>query len=89
MQAKTESPKKGKKKKLPAREIRKLRQLYGRPIFPKPRYTIPDCLMLLGESRRRFYEKVKTGRYQITKDGSRSYMTHENLLDAAEGDQAA
>jgi len=75
--------------KPPALEIRKLRALYGDPIFPKPRYTITDCLMLLGETRKRFYAKVKTGRYQIRKDGSRSYMLHADLLDAAKGDDVS
>jgi len=58
-------------------------------IFPKPRYAVEECLVLLGESRKRFYEKVNTGRYTLTKDGRRSYMTHENLLDAATGDSRA
>lgn len=65
----------------------KLIEKYGRPIFPKPRYTIPECLILLDESRPRFYAKVHRGRYQLTRDGSRAYMTHEQLLDAAEGDR--
>ena len=55
--------------------------------YPKPRYSIKECLSLLGESRKRFYSKVKSSRYQLTKDGRRSYMTHEQLLDAAQGDQ--
>ncbi len=58
-------------------------------IYPKPRYSVDDCLYLLGESRKRFYEKVKCGRYEITKDGRRSYMTHEQLEDAAQGDNIA
>lgn len=57
--------------------------------YPKPRYSVDQCLVLLGESRKRFYAKVATGRYSITKDGRRSYMTHEQLLDAAEGDDRA
>ena len=55
-------------------------------IFPKPRYSVAECLILLGESRKTFYAKVKSGRYTLTKDGSRSYLTHAALLDAAEGD---
>ena len=66
-----------------------LRERYGDPIYPKPRYSVPDCLILLGESRKTFYSKVKSGRYLLTKDGSRSYMTHAALLDAAEGDHCA
>ena len=58
-------------------------------IYPKPRYTVPECLALLGESRKRFYAKVKAGRYQITKDGRRSYMLHDELLRAAQGDRIA
>ena len=55
-------------------------------IYPKPRYSIEECLLLLSISRKRFYEQVRSGRYLITKDGRRSYMTHSQLLDAAEGD---
>ena len=77
---------KKKKDTRPAREIQKLRESYGDPIYPKPRYTIPECLMLLGETRKTFYAKVKRGRYRLRKDGSRSYMLHEDLLDAAKGD---
>ena len=55
-------------------------------IFPKPRYTVPECLILLGESRDRFYGKVRSGRYLIIKDGRRTYMLHEQLLGAAQGD---
>lgn len=55
-------------------------------MYPKPRYSVPECLILLSESRKRFYAKVKAGRYRLTKDGSRSYMLHDDLLRAAEGD---
>lgn len=55
--------------------------------FPKPRYSVEECLTLLDESRRRFYQKVQSGRYRLTKDGGRSYLTHADLLDAAEGDR--
>lgn len=55
-------------------------------MYPKPRYTVEDCLVLLGESRDRFYAKVRSGRYQMLKDGRRSYMTHQALEDAAKGD---
>ena len=58
-------------------------------IYPKPRYSVSECLVLLAESRKRFYAKVRTGRYKLTKDGSRSYMLHENLIDAAKGDDVA
>ena len=57
--------------------------------FPKPRYSIDECLSLLDESRRRFYQKVKSGRYKLTRDGGRSYLLHADLLDAAEGDRKA
>ena len=56
-------------------------------IFPKPRYPINECLVLLDISRKSFYERVRGERYKLTKDGGRSYMTHRQLLDAAEGDQ--
>ena len=59
------------------------------PIGWKPRYTIDECLFLLGESRARFYAKVRTGRYSVTKDGKRTYMTVEQLHDAAQGDRQA
>ena len=72
---------------IPAKEIRQLREKYGTPQYPKPRYSIPECLILLNETRKTFYKKVKSGRYSITKDGSRSYLTHAQLLDAAEGDR--
>ena len=37
--------------------------------------------------RKRFYSKVKAGQYHLTKDGRRSYMLHEDLMRAAEGDR--
>ena len=58
-------------------------------IFPKPRYPINECLVLLSISRKAFYERVRIDRYQLTRDGGRSYMTHRQLLDAAKGNQAA
>lgn len=68
------------------KEITALREKLGAPIYPKPRYNVSECLILLDETRKTFYAKVKSSRYQITKDGSRTYMTHEQLLDAAKGD---
>jgi len=55
-------------------------------IYPKPRYSVQDCLVLLGESRKRFYQKVAEGRYRLVRDGRRRYMLHEELLEAAKGD---
>ncbi len=52
----------------------------------KPRYGVPECLDLLGISRKHFYGQVKAKRYRIIKDGRRTFMTHEQLLDAAAGD---
>lgn len=72
-----------------SKELQKLRERFGDPLFPKPRYTVAECLILLSEGRKRFYAKVKSGRYSLTKDGGRSYMTHHQLLDAAEGDNRA
>ena len=69
------------------KEIASLVEKLGAPIYPKPRYPIPECLILLSETRKTFYKKVKSGRYSIKKDGSRTYMTHAQLLDAAEGDR--
>jgi len=56
--------------------------------YPKPRYPISECLALLDISRKGFYERVRSRQYRLTKDGGRSYMTHDQLLDAAEGNQA-
>ena len=72
-----------------AKALNAIRQRIGDPIYPKPRYSVDECLVLLSESRKRFYQKVSSGRYQIAKDGARSYMTHTALLDAAEGDDQA
>ena len=66
-------------------EIAFLLERYGQPIYPKPRYSIPECLILLDIGRKPFYSRVREGRYAITKDGSRSYMTHDQLLAAARG----
>ena len=68
------------------KEVQALREKLGAPIYPKPRYNNCECLILLDETRKTFYGKVKSGRYVLTKDGSRSYMTHARLLQAAEGD---
>ncbi len=54
----------------------------------KPRYSVPESLELLGVSRWFFYDRVKNGQYRIIKDGGRTFMTHEQLLDAAQGDGA-
>lgn len=59
----------------------------SRPMYPKPRYSIAESLTLLGVSRKHFYSRVRAGRYQIVKDGSRSFMTHEALIAAAAGDR--
>lgn len=59
----------------------------GKPlVYPAPRYSIDECLVLLKECRETFYLKVRSGRYHTTQDGRRRYMTHEQLLDAAQGD---
>ena len=57
-------------------------------IYPKPRYSVNDCLALLDESRERFYAKVRSGRYRIIKDGRRTYMLHDDLENAARGEAA-
>ena len=51
----------------------------------KPRYSVAECLELLGVSRKHFYAQVKAGRYKIVKDGSRTFMTRADLLAAAKG----
>ena len=58
-------------------------------LYPKPRYPIGECLILLAISRKSFYERVRIGRYRTTKDGGRTYMTHRQLLEAAEGNRVA
>lgn len=57
--------------------------------YPKPRYSIEECLALLGISRKAFYLNVRKGKYPTTTDGRRRYMTHAQLLAAAEGDNTA
>ncbi len=57
-------------------------------IYPKPRYSVHDCLALLDESRERFYAKVRSGRYRVIKDGRRTYMLHDDLENAARGEAA-
>lgn len=71
------------------RELARLIEQYGRPVFPAPRYEIPACLILLGVTRKTFYKRVGDDKYQLTKDGGRSYMTHAQLLAAAEGDNTS
>jgi hypothetical protein len=70
------------------REISRLIAQHGHPQYPKPRYEIHECLILLAITRKVFYERVREGKYSMTKDGGRSYMTHAQLLAAAEGDNA-
>ena len=53
------------------------------PFNWKPRYSISECLELLGVSRGFFYGRVRTGHYRVVKDGARTFMTHEQLLNAA------
>lgn len=57
-------------------------------VYPSPRYTVAECLVLLKECNETFYAKVRSGRYKTISDGRRRYMTHPQLLDAAEGDSA-
>lgn len=52
----------------------------------KLRYSVKDCIELLGISRKHFYERVKTGRYKTITDGKRRFMTHEQLMAAVQGD---
>lgn len=57
-------------------------------VYPSPRYTVAECLVLLKECNETFYAKVRSGRYQTISDGRRRYMLHEQLLAAAQGDSA-
>lgn len=54
----------------------------------KLRYGLEECLEQLGVSRATFFRRVKDGRYQVTKDGGRTFMSHEQLVAAAGGDDA-
>ena len=55
-------------------------------VYPAPRYSVGECLVLLKECNETFYVKVRSGRYKTILDGRRRYMTHAQLLDAAQGD---
>lgn len=52
-------------------------------VYPKPRYPIPECLYLLDLSESAFYKRVRAGIFEILKDGRRTYMTHDQLTEAA------
>ena len=52
----------------------------------KLRYSVNDCLCILGVSRKHFYAQLKAGVYKTVTDGKRRYMTHEQLLEAVHGD---
>ena len=54
------------------------------PSYWKPRYSVSECLGLLGVSRGFFYDRVRSGMYGVVKDGSRTFMTYEQLLNAAQ-----
>lgn len=51
----------------------------------KLRYPVTECLSILGVSRKHFYAQVKAGRYVVVKDGSRVFMTKDQLMAAAAG----
>ena len=49
----------------------------------KPRYSVSECLALLGVSKGFFYGRVRSGHYQVVKDGTRTFMTYDELIRAA------
>lgn len=49
------------------------------------RFTVSQCLGVLGVSRGHFYKQVKAGVYQVIKDGRRTFMTREQLDNAIQG----
>ena len=52
----------------------------------KARYSVTECLDLLGISRAHFYRQVKAGRYQVVRDRGRTFMTVAQVQAAARGD---
>ena len=52
------------------------------------RYNLADCLRLLGVSRATFYRRVQAGKYKVIKDGSKTFMSPEQLKEAGAGDNA-
>ena len=52
----------------------------------KLRYSVTECLSMLGISRAHFYRQVKAGRYLVVRDQGRTFMTAEQLQAAARGD---
>jgi len=50
------------------------------------RYSVTECLKMLGVSRAHFYRQVKAGRYEVVRDRGRTFMTVEQLQAAIRGD---
>ncbi len=51
----------------------------------KLRYSVEECLELLGVSKKHFYNQVRDGNYQVIKDGRRTFMTRRQLINASKG----
>ena len=55
------------------KQVAALREKIGTPMYPKPRYNVSECLILLDETRKTFYAKVNRGRYRRkSKAGARN-----------------
>ena len=52
----------------------------------KIRYSVTECLAMLGVSRKTFYDRVRAGKYETITDGRRRFMTQEQLIAASKGD---
>ena len=53
----------------------------GQPEVPmKLRYTIPEFCELSGLSRSKTYERIKTGRIAVVRDGKETFITHEEAV---------
>jgi hypothetical protein len=46
---------------------------------PLQRYSVPEACLYLRISRAKFYEGVKSGKYLLTKDGNRSFLSGSQI----------
>ncbi len=51
----------------------------------KLRYSVTECLEVLGISRKHFYAQLRAGVYETIRDGNRRFMTRDQLMAAAAG----
>jgi len=52
----------------------------------KPRYSVVECLKMLGVSRAHFYRQVKAGNYSVVRDRGRTFMTADQVRAAVHGE---